>query len=245
VRAQLPGLDLGVYARAVPLLLRNPVIIVVPLLMAVIGVALGMTGLPGGGSGFIGMTTGGLTGLIVQLLDLFGLGVACIIADEAWRRGSASFERGWSDAQRRAGDIFFTAIGIVLISAVAGYAGQLLGSFWVAVALIAIATIVLIWAIPAAAVGGIPGGAAIQSSFDRVRAAPLPAILATVVFVALTTFAAPWAAGEIGLWLSPFVGSESGLVQLLLVALFEAIATGYIALVITKLYTDSAFGRRW
>ncbi|MBV8749047.1 MAG: hypothetical protein JO103_04980 [Candidatus Eremiobacteraeota bacterium] len=244
MRAQLPGLDLGVYARAVPLLLRNPVIIVVPLLMAVIGVALSLTGAPSGG-GFVGTATGGLMGLIVRLLQLFGLGVACIIADEAWRRGSASFERGWSDAQRRAGDIFFTAIGITLIFAVASYAGLLLGLGNVALALVAIATVFLIWAIPAAAVGGIPGGAAIQTSIERVRSAPLPAILVAVVYVALTAYAVPWAATEITLLLSPYAGGEIVLIELLINALLQAIAIGYIALVVTKLYTDSAFGRRW
>ncbi len=34
-RAPAAGLDLGVYAKAVPLLLRNPSIVVIPLLMAV------------------------------------------------------------------------------------------------------------------------------------------------------------------------------------------------------------------
>ena len=37
-RAPAPALDLGVYVKAVPLLVRNPAIIVIPLLMAVIAV---------------------------------------------------------------------------------------------------------------------------------------------------------------------------------------------------------------
>jgi len=43
-RAPVPGLDLGVYAKAVPLLLRNPAIVVIPLLMGVIGVLIALAG---------------------------------------------------------------------------------------------------------------------------------------------------------------------------------------------------------
>ncbi len=56
----------------------------------------------------------------------------------------------------------------------------------------------LIWTIPAAAVGGIPGGAAIQVSIERVRAQPLPAILATVVALALLGYVVPLA----GSWIA-------------------------------------------
>ncbi|HEY6236509.1 MAG TPA: hypothetical protein VIW69_15530, partial [Candidatus Elarobacter sp.] len=75
-RAPVPGVDLGVYVRAVPLLLRNPSIVVIPLLMAVIAVLIGQVMAPYGG-GMLAVAAGGLGSLIVLLLQLFGVGAAC------------------------------------------------------------------------------------------------------------------------------------------------------------------------
>ncbi|MBV9439637.1 MAG: hypothetical protein JOZ24_06575, partial [Candidatus Eremiobacteraeota bacterium] len=178
-RATRPPVDLGVYLRAIPLLLRNPSIVVVPLLMAVIGILIGMVMTPGAGmgGGLIGSLTSGLGGFVVILLELFGLGTACIIADDAWRYGHASFDKGWTEARRRAGEILFAALGVTLLLAVGQYAGALLGfaigPVPVGLVLIALIALFLIWAIPAAASGGMRGGEAIQVSVDRVRANPL------------------------------------------------------------------------
>ena len=251
-RAPAAGLDLGVYAKAVPLLLRNPSIVVIPLLMAVISVLVAlMTSVSG--SGIIGGTTSGLSSFIVLLLELFGLGAACIIADDAWRNGRASFDKGWSEARRRGSDILVAALGVTLIFFVAQYAGSLLASLVpftvlgfnvVALLLIVAAGIFLIWAIPAAAVGGIPGGAAIQISIDRVRENAGPAVVTAIVAFLLLRYAVPYAAIRLWELLLPYTGGSS-IVLLLVQALLEAIVLGYIALVITKTYTDSAFARRW
>jgi len=240
-RAPAAGLDLGVYAKAVPLLLRNPSIVVIPLLMAVISVLVGLVTTPYGG-GAIGGATAGLASFLVILLELFGLGAACLIADDAWRTGRASFEKGWSEARRRGGEILYAALGVTLIFVVAQYAGTLIGPL--ALLLVAAAAVFLIWAIPAAAVGGIPGAAAIQASIDRARANPLAAALAAVVAVALVIFGAPYAALEISILLFPLIGG-SLIVGALISAVLQAIALGYVALVITKTYTDAAFARRW
>jgi len=237
--APAPPVDLRPYFTAVPLLLRNPSIIVVPLLMAVIGVLVGMTFSP---SGAIGIVTAGIAGLIAALLQLFGLGAACIIADDAWRRGRASFENGWSEARRRGGDLLYAAMGVTFVVAIAQFTATIVGSL-VAYVLMAVAAVFLIWTMPAAAVGGVPGSAAIQISIDRVKANPLGAALAAIVTVALVFVLPPFAALAVALRIIPLVGSP--IVLLLIQALIQAIATGYVALVLTKTYTDAAFGRRW
>lgn len=240
-RAPMPGLDLGVYLSAFPLLVRNPSIVVIPLLMAVIGVLLARV-LSGGESGLAGVT-GGIGGLIVRLLEIFGLGTACLIADEGWRNGRASFDRGWSEARRRGGDILMAAIGITLLLAVASYVGVILGTT-VALILMAVVVYFLIWSVPAAAVGGIPGGAAIQVSIERVRANPVPAALLTIVTIIMWFIIAPQLTYIIGNALFPYVAGAPVVISLI-GALIQAIAVSYVALVMTKTYTDAAFTRRW
>jgi hypothetical protein len=238
-RTPFSGIDLGVYVKALPLLVRNPSIIVVPLLMGVAAILIGLVLAPAGG-GLIGYASSGISGLIVILLELFGLGAACIIADEAWRRGRASFDNGWTEARRRAGDILFTALGITFIFGIISYAGMLLS--FIAIALMVVAFVFLIWAIPAVAAGGLGGGEAIQVSIDRVRANPVSAVL-TAVVVALVTVGAWKASAILTLYVVLYTGS--GLVNALVGALVQAIADGYIALIITKTYTDASFTRRW
>jgi hypothetical protein len=241
-RAPLSGVDLSVYAKAVPLLVRNPSIVVVPLLMAVIGVLLGLVMVPYSG-GLMGSMTGGLAYFVLILLELFGLGAACIIADGAWRKGRASFENGWAEARRKGGDILFASLGVTLLLWVAQYAGSLIGPL--AIALMVLVVVFLIWTIPAAAVGGIPGGAAIQASIDRVRGAPLPAVIAAIVSVALLALGVPLLSSYLGGLLLPLMAA-SIIPELLLNALLQGVAVGYVALILTKTYTDAAFGtRRW
>jgi hypothetical protein len=240
-RAPLLGIDVTVYATALPVLVRNPSIIVVPLLMAVIGVLLTVVMTPFS-SGGIGSATLGLAQLIVFMLTLFGLGAACVIADDAWRHGRASFDRGWVETRRRGSDILMAAVGFGLLVTVGLYVVQLLGL--IGYLLTAAIIVFLIWTIPAAAVGGIPGGASIQVSIDRVRSSPLPAVLATIVALVMLGLAVPIAAN----WLATLLLTwtyGSILVERLIAALLQALAISYIALVITKTYTDAAFSRRW
>ena len=241
-RAPLSGLDLGLYAKAVALLARNPSIIVIPLLMAVIGVLVGRILTPYGGSGLGGVTSG-LGGLLVLLLEIFGVGAACVIADDAWRYGNASFDRGWGEARRRGGEILTAAIGISLLLAVAQYASMLRGST-ISLILSALIGVFLIWSVPAAAIGGIPGGAAIQVSIDRVRANPLPAAIATIVTIVISFILAPLGAEAIGNALFPYVAGTPIVVSLI-GALIQGVALGYVALILAKTYGDAAFTRRW
>jgi hypothetical protein len=238
-RAPVPGVDPSVYVRAIPLLARNPHIIVLPLLMAVVGVLIGQVMAPYGG-GVLTVAAGGIASLIVLLLQMFGVGAACIIADDAWRHGRASFDRGWEEARRRAGDNIMAAVGFSLLLGVAQYVGVMVGA--IALLLVAAVFYFLIWTLPAAAVGGIPGGAAIQVSIDRVRSAPLAAAVAAIVSLAVM-LAVGWRLPLlIDEWLFAYVPfTPIGIA--LVAALFQAIALGYIALILTKTYTDSAFGR--
>src|SRR5664279_75574 len=233
---QSRNFDPMLYVRALGLLARNPSIIVVPLLMGVVGVFVGQIG---GGSG--GGIIGGLTGLLVLLLNLFAFGAACIIADMAWRRGRASFDDGWNEARRKGGEILTAAMGFTFVLYLAQFAGTLVGPL--ANVLLAVALYFLIYTIPAAAVGGIPGGAALQISIERARSNPLPTVVVAVVSVA-AYFA--------GLLLLPYVAplialsafASLNLVVALLATVVQAIAVGYIALIVTKTYADISFGRR-
>jgi hypothetical protein len=241
-RAPMAGPDLGVYVQAIPLLVRNPSIIVIPLLMAVIGVLMGLVLSPYGGGG-IGQATTGLAGFILQMLQLFGLGAACVIADDAWRNGHASFERGWSEARRRGSDILMAALGVAIVTSLAQFVAVLLG-IWVALALGIVIYVFLIWAMPAAAVGGIPGGAAIGVSVERVRETPLPAVLTAIIAYAVTAFAVPYVSTYLTSLLLPYI-SGAPIVIPLIGALLSAVAYGYIALIVTRTYTGTAFTRRW
>jgi hypothetical protein len=238
----MAGPDLGVYVQAIPLLARNPSIIVIPLLMAVIAVLIGLVLSPYGGGG-IGAATTGLAGFVLQLLQLFGLGAACVIADDAWRDGHASFERGWSEARRRGSEILMAALGVAIVTSLAQFAGVLVGA-WIALALSVVIYVFLIWAMPAAAVGGIPGGAAIGVSVERVRATPVPAVLTAIIALALTIYAVPYASMYLTQLLLPYIGSATIVIPLI-DALLRAVAYGYIALIVTKTYTGTAFTRRW
>jgi hypothetical protein len=228
-RNPVPGADLGIYVAAIPLLLRNPVIVVVPLLMMIVGVLIGQ---------ILSGPLGGFASLFEALLGMFGLGAACIMADQALRRGRVSFEDGWSDARRRAGDIFMSALGVTLLLTVAGYLGALLGPL--ALLVIAAAAVFLIWAVPATAIGGIPGGASIQVSVDRVRSTPVPAVVATVVSV-LAIYLARLAAFNLTIVALPYAGASSFLAGAVISAVLQAIAISYVAFILTKTYSDSAF----
>ena len=239
-RAPVAGPDLSVYVKALPLLVRNPSIVVVPLMMAVLGVLVGevLVGLGGGAAG--GLTVS-LAGFVLRIFELFGLGAACVIADDAWRHGRASFERGWSEARRRGSEILMAAFGIAIVLSLASFVAVLAGGA-VALALAAIIVVFLIWTMPAAAIGGVPGGAALNASIERVRATPLPAIVAAVVAIVLLIEAVPLAGSYLFVLLAPYVGGLT-IVDQLIDALLQAIAVGYIALIVTKTYTDVAFGR--
>jgi hypothetical protein len=228
-------IDFSVYLRAFGVLVRNPTVIVLPLLAGVIGVLVAqVSDLTGGG--FIAS----LTAFLVLLVELFALGVAIIIGDAGWRRGTASFDEAWQDARRKGRDILFAAFGFTFVISIAQYASQIIGSF--GIILMAIAAYALIYTIAAAAIGGIPGGAAISVSIERVRGAPLAAALLTVVSLVLFFYVGQF----IDVWIFGLFGLGSPLIAMLLGAVVRAILTGYVAIVMAKVYTDVSFTMpRW
>ncbi len=238
---QLRGLDLMLYLRAFGLLARNPSIVVVPLLMGIVGVFVAQIGGDPGG-GVLGSLTGGIMSLLILLLKMFAFGTACIIADAAWRRGRASFDDSWNDARRKGGEILTASLGFTFVLYAAGFAGSLVGPL--APILLAVAIFFLIYTIPAAAIGGIPGGAALQISIERARYNPLPTVVVTIVSVAAFLYLG-FAAGPLfELLLSGVSFASVNLLAALFSAVVQAVAVGYIALIVTKTYSDVSFGRR-
>jgi hypothetical protein len=177
----LGGIDLGAYLRAFVLLARNPQIVLAPLLAAITSVLLQLV-IPGGNGDFISSANSGIAGLISQLIGSFGLAVAMIVADAAWRHGRAPFDDAWDDARRKAGDILIAALGLNFVVYVAGLIGGFVGSAGTIV-LSLVATYFFIYTLPAAAIGGVPGSAALQVSLERARTAIAPTLLVTLAYV--------------------------------------------------------------
>lgn len=238
---QLRGLDLLMYVRAFGVFARNPSIVVVPLLMGVVGVFVAQVG-GDAGAGVFGGWTAGIMGLLILLLKMFAFGAACIIADMGWRRGRASFDDGWNEARRKGGEILSAAMGFTFVLYIAQFAGSLIGPLMPV--LLAVAIYFLIYTIPAAAIGGVPGGAALQVSIERARYNPLPTVVVTVVSVAAFFYLDLLLAQRFTLLLAPLSFASLTLVAALFGAIVQAIAIGYIALIVTKTYSDISFGRR-
>lgn len=236
MRPSRERLDFTVYVRALGVLARNPTVIVLPLLAGVIGVLVGQLSDLGGGGLLASLTT-----FLLLLIQLFALGVAIIIGDMGWRRGSASFDDAWQDARNKGRDILFAAFGFTFVLSIAQMAGQLLGGT-IGLILLALAAYALVYTIAAASIGGIPGGAAISVSIERVRGAPMTAAVLTVVSLVLMLYVAH----NLDYLLFEALGVTSPLIASLLDALIQSIVTGYVAIVMAKVYTDVAFSTpRW
>jgi hypothetical protein len=210
----LGKVDLLAYVRAIPLLIRNPQIALAPLLAALAQVLLYMI-VPMDG-GFFGQANQGLAQIVAQLIASFGLAVAIIAADDAWRRGRAPFDDAYEQARRKAGDI---------------------------IVLTAVATVLCIFMLPAAAIGGIPGGATLQVSVERVRNAPVSAFLVAVVYfltIAIVPTLVIEALEPLRMGMSIF---SSGPVSSIAAAIVKSISWAYVALILAKAYNDASYGR--
>ena len=121
---------------------------------------------------------------------------------------------------------------------VAGLVGGLLGGFG-SLVLTALAAFGLIYAIPAASMGGIGGTYALNRSIQLVKAAPLATTILTIVSIAVFFFL-----GQNGAeWFAAYAGAGAG--YTILRILLPALAVGYVALVVAKQYSDIAFSQRW
>jgi hypothetical protein len=237
MRSARERIDLGVYVRAFGVFAKNPTVVVVPLLVAVVGVLVAqLSGVSGGGA--LGGFTDGLMQFVQMLLQLFGLGVAIIIGDGGWRRGKIPFDDAWQEARRKGGDILFASFGFTFVLSIAQYASTIVGA--IGLLLQAAAVYGLIYTIAAAAIGGVPGGAAISVSFERVRTAPLTAAILTIVAIVLLLFVGSFTGPYIDQWLFGLLGGTT-IVAALIDALVRAVVTGYLGIVMAKVYTDIAY----
>ena len=227
---------LVVYLQAIPLFFRNPSLLLAPLFTGVLGVLVQMFGGPQ-----VGDVTGGLMSGLLQLLiflfNCFGLGISVIIADNIWRNGNGSFEDGWEEGRRKAGNIFMAALGLNFVV----YVPQLLAGLLPAIAidvLTVIAFFFLIYTIPAAAIGSVPGFMSLNASIERVRENYPMALGLAVCFLLLY-----WVLGTLVI---PLYTWQLGITSVLLAAAARAIVLGYFALVLARGYTSVAFsGRRY
>ena len=179
-----------------------------------------------------------LFAIIIQLVYGFCFGVAVIAANNVWRRGRTTFDEAWEEGRHKAGGILIATIGFYFLIWIAQYAGSLLGSPILQIVLQLIVAFFLIYTIPAAAIGGMPGNLAIGASIRAVRANVLGAAILAIVFVAL------W------VWLPSFVGAQLGtklgvIGYELVLAAIRAIVLGYLAFPFAKQYDDVAFRGYW
>lgn len=223
------------YLQAVPMLLRNPALLLAPLFTGVLGVLVQEFSGPAPSNDALAGLTGGILQLLIFLFNCFGLAISVIIAEAIWRRGKGSFEEGWEEGRRKAGDIFMAALGLNFIVYIALQIGSFINP-WLGEGLFVLAFFFLIFTIPAAAIGGVPGFYALNSSIERVRENYPVAIGLAVCFIVLY-----WGIGTI---LVPYYTVGLGVVSFLIVAVVRAVILGYFALVLARAYDQAAFVRR-
>lgn len=133
--------------------------------------------------------------------------------------------------------IALAAIGFQFVVWAATYIGSFVAPA-LGLALGAVAAFFLIYTMPAAAIGGMPGSLAIGASIRGVRANVAASILLAVVFFAVWYVLVPY-----GL---PFLlVNMSVLARQLVMALAQALALAYLAFPFAKQYDDVAFRRFW
>ncbi|MGP6157756.1 MAG: hypothetical protein ACLPYS_09675 [Vulcanimicrobiaceae bacterium] len=234
--------DFTAYLKAIALLVRNPGLTLAPLLMAVAQILLFMVmPMDSGGGGILSMANSSITSLLAQLLNSFGLAVSLIMAENVWRHGGARFDDAWETAKRNAGGILLAAIGFNFVTWIAAYLGSAipLGS----VVLGIVACFFFIYTLPAAAIGGVPGGAALQVALERARGAVLPTVIVTAVYLFVYYVLTSLVAEAIVPLVPDYDPYAPFVVGRLLVAVIQAIAAGYVALVLAKAYDDASYGR--
>ena len=233
--------DFAAYLRAFWLLLRNPGLMLAPLLMSIAQVLLNMVMPMESGGGLLGMANAGITSLISQLLNSFGLAVSLIMAESLWRKGSARFDDAWDAARRNAGGILLAAVGFNFVTWIAAYFGSPIpfGSIVLGV----VACFFFIYTVPAAAIGGIPGGAALQVALERARSSPAPTLIVTAVYLFVYYILTPLLITAIEPFVLDYDPYAPYVVERLIAAVIEALAAGYVALVLAKAYDDASYSR--
>jgi hypothetical protein len=223
------------YLQALPVYARNLGVLLPPLIAAIIFV--GLDYLSGPVFAAVGGAGGGLFSFIGRVIEGFAFGISVIFADSAWRYGRGSLSGAWEQAKRRAGDLIITVIGFLFLMYVAGLVGNIFGAIGYYI-LSLLALWAFIYAIPAAAIGGIPSGGSFSVSLQTARRHPLStalvAVVGLIVWWGLTQYAFNALAPYMNI--AGYYAAE---------ILLTAIALGYIALVLARQYADFAFRTYW
>ncbi len=231
---ELRTIDYGGYLQAFNLLFRNPSLLAAPFIAALIGIGIALVAPT---HGALGGLTGGLAGLLQTLLDSFALCVSLIIADLAWRRrGTAPFGTAWEQAQRKAPDILFAALGFNFILWAAGTVGAVFGPL--GSLLILVALYFFVYTLPAAAIGGIPGSAAPQASVERVQRTPV-ATLFMLLIMGVVYYVT-------SISMLPILGSlllSGGIFVPVLNAIVKSVGIAFLSVLLAKGYADASYGR--
>ena len=232
MRRSGPSVNLAIYGQAFVYLVRNPSILALPLLAAIIDMfvtywsSLFTDPLGGGG--------GSLFGFVVQIIYLFAFGGAVIQANNIARGYRAGFDEAWEETRRKAGGILLAAIGFQFVVFAAAFIGGLLGSGILQLGLQLIAYFFLILTIPAAAIGGLPGGLALSGSIRAVRANLPACVILAVVFVALWVYVPNYV-------LVPALAPYGVIASYIGVAVLRAIVLAYMAFPFAVTYDETAF----
>lgn len=226
--------DLLMYLRAIPLLVRHPAVLVTPLLAAV--VALVLAQITPFFTDAVGGAGAGIFQMLAQLVYLWAFGIAVITASNVWRGRRGSFDDAWDEGRQKFGGIALAAIGFQFVLYAASYIGSFVNGA-LGLALGALAAFFLIYTIPAAAIGGMPGSLAIAASVRTVRANLPASIVLAIAFIALWILLPSYL---------PYALRNLSVLQYQLVtAAVQAIVLGYLAFPFAKQYDDIAFTRYW
>jgi hypothetical protein len=228
------GIDIAMYGRGLLHLLRHPSIIAMPLLAAVIDMLVSYWG--GAVTDPLNNLGSGIFQMIVQIIYLFAFGVAIIQANNIERGYRGGFDDAWEESRRKAGGIILAAIGFQFIAFAAAFISSVLGPVQLVIELIVYFFLIL--TIPAAAIGGLPGGLAISGSWRAVRTNPLACGLLAIVFVLLWLFVPQAITVFAGPHLSVFTYD-------LTLAAARAIMLAYLAFPFAATYESIAFRGFW
>ena len=233
-KRQVPTVDLAMYVQAIAALIKHPSILAVPLLAAVMAILINAAVAPLL-TNAVGGVGAGLFGILVQLIYLWAFGIAIIQASHVWRGRRGTFDEAWEEGRTKFGGIVLAAIGFQFVVWAASYIGSFFGGFGVLLGVVA--AFFLIYTMPAAAIGGMPGSLAISASIRAVRANVAGSVVLAAVFVGLW-FVLPF-------YLQFLTGTLPALYFQLVTAVIEAVLLGYLAFPFAKQYDDVAFRRLW
>jgi hypothetical protein len=227
-------IDVASYGRGLIELFKHPSILAMPLLAALVDMLVSYWG--GAVTDPLGGAGSGLLAMLVQIVYLFAFGIALIQARDILRGYRGGFDAAWEEGRRKASGIILAAIGFQFLAWIAVYIGSVIGQPLISQVLQLVVYFFLILVMPAAAIGGAPGGMAISMSFRAVRANVAPCLVLALVFAVLFVGIPKVLVIAVGAY---------GLVPFLLArAAATAVMFAYLAFPFAALYDEIGF-RPW